>query len=151
MRALAIKAIVAYQRYVSPYKGFRCAYRAHTGRASCSALGLRLIRRYGLRKGVLLLRRRLKLCGIVHRRFAAAAPAVPRLQRGICDAGCDLPFDLDCDLPNPKRCLAVSDVLSCSDACSCDWPSRKRKSDRRERQVYIPPYTPPTPSARYPR
>ena len=38
MRALALVAIGAYQRYVSPYKGFCCAYRAHTSRASCSAL-----------------------------------------------------------------------------------------------------------------
>ena len=44
-------AIGAYQRYLSPYKGFCCAYRAHTGRASCSALGARVIRRHGLLAG----------------------------------------------------------------------------------------------------
>jgi len=48
-RDLALLAITLYQRHLSPYKGFRCAYALHTGRASCSRLGYRAIRRHGLR------------------------------------------------------------------------------------------------------
>ena len=49
LRALALRAIGLYQRHLSPRKGFACAYRARTGGASCSELGFRAIRRFGLR------------------------------------------------------------------------------------------------------
>jgi len=44
MRKLVLAAITGYQTYLSPYKGFCCAYRVHTGRKSCSALGFRAVR-----------------------------------------------------------------------------------------------------------
>jgi putative component of membrane protein insertase Oxa1/YidC/SpoIIIJ protein YidD len=43
----AASAIGLYQRYVSPYKGFCCAYRAQTGRRSCSAYGKAVATRLG--------------------------------------------------------------------------------------------------------
>ncbi|NRF68774.1 membrane protein insertion efficiency factor YidD [Aquincola sp. S2] len=43
----ALKAIGVYQRYLSPYKGFCCAYRVHSGRASCSEYARRIVRRIG--------------------------------------------------------------------------------------------------------
>lgn len=43
----AASAIGLYQRYVSPYKGFCCAYRAQTGRRSCSAYGKAIATRLG--------------------------------------------------------------------------------------------------------
>ncbi|MDQ1813775.1 membrane protein insertion efficiency factor YidD [Massilia sp. CCM 9210] len=52
MKTLALSAIGFYQRHLSPYKGFRCAYCAYTGNASCSALGARAIRRYGVWDGL---------------------------------------------------------------------------------------------------
>jgi len=39
---LALWAIRAYQRHLSPWKGFRCAYRVLTGRDSCSAYGYKV-------------------------------------------------------------------------------------------------------------
>ncbi|VEB44117.1 Uncharacterised protein [Chromobacterium violaceum] len=48
---LALCLIRIYQRHLSPRKGFGCAYRAGTGRAGCSGLAFRAIRRYGLRRG----------------------------------------------------------------------------------------------------
>ncbi|WP_120512811.1 MULTISPECIES: membrane protein insertion efficiency factor YidD [Photobacterium] len=36
MRVLAIRAIQGYQRYLSPHKGFRCAYAAFHNGPSCS-------------------------------------------------------------------------------------------------------------------
>ena len=43
----AASAIGLYQRYGSPYKGFCCAYRARTGRRSCSAYGKTIAMRLG--------------------------------------------------------------------------------------------------------
>ena len=137
MRRVLLAAIRGYQRYVSPHKGFSCAYRVHTGRASCSALGYRTIRRFGVVAGLRLLRQRTALCGVAHRRHAGFKPRHPHAaQRGDCDLGCDLPGD--CDVPHGKIGLGACDMLSCCDCGSCDWPDRKRKRPRDE-QFHLPP------------
>jgi putative component of membrane protein insertase Oxa1/YidC/SpoIIIJ protein YidD len=135
MRALLLAAIRFYQRRISPHKGFCCAYRAHTARASCSSLGLRAVRRYGALAGLAVLNRRLYLCGVAHRRFSSVMRP-QRQQRGDCD--CDLPCDSSCDLPGPRSCPAGE----CLDFGSCDWGRGKSKDDTKdkdgERHVHIP-------------
>ena len=127
MKDAALAAIGVYQRYVSPYKGFCCAYRVHTGRASCSALGARVIRRWGVLRGLAVLKLRLRRCGEVHRR-CASRPRPLAAQRGSCDL--DLP-GVDAD------CCDAADVCDC---CDCDWrrrdkvkPQRQRKADKAKR------------------
>lgn len=142
MRRIAIFAIDSYKRYISPRKGFCCAYRVNTGRQSCSTLGLRAIRRYGTILGLALLRRRLYLCGVVVRRHQSPPHMRPhRSQRGDCDLGCDLPCDFNFNIPSGKSCSNIADFLSCCDCGSCDWPSRKKKDSSEEQYVYIPPNT----------
>ena len=136
MKRVALRAIEAYQRYISPHKGFVCAYRVHTGRAGCSAIGLRAIRLFGLMRGAKVLRRRLYLCGVAHRRFGMHQSRPTIRQRGDC--ACDLPCDATCELPcagggSDDKCWRV---LDCG---SCDWPDRKRKKDdAKEKRVYLP-------------
>jgi putative component of membrane protein insertase Oxa1/YidC/SpoIIIJ protein YidD len=131
MRALALAAIGGYQRYLSPYKGFCCAYRAHTGHASCSALGLRAIRRFGVWRGLALLQRRLDLCGVAHRRYRAVRL---QAQRGEVDADCGgadswgLPGD-----------GGVCDVVECCDDGDRSRSRRRRRSEQEERQIHVPP------------
>jgi putative component of membrane protein insertase Oxa1/YidC/SpoIIIJ protein YidD len=73
---LACWLIGLYQRHLSPYKGFRCAYRARHGRrASCSAFARRAIERLGVLPGVRLLRRRFDRC---HRAARALDYETPR-------------------------------------------------------------------------
>jgi putative component of membrane protein insertase Oxa1/YidC/SpoIIIJ protein YidD len=135
MRRLALTAIRLYQRYVSPRKGFACAYRGHTGRASCSVFGFRAVRRRGLIRGVLLIRARTRLCGEVHRRHSTVS-ALRRLnaQRGVCDVACDvpscdLPCDGHCDLPSGRSLSDVGDVFS---FCDCgSWDRAARGQERR--------------------
>jgi putative component of membrane protein insertase Oxa1/YidC/SpoIIIJ protein YidD len=143
MRGIAVLAIRLYQRHLSPRKGFCCAYRVHTGRRGCSMLGLRAIRRYGVLPGLLVLRRRLELCGIAHRRMA---PIALRRQAGFCDAGCDLP----CDMSGIDGCVSIADAASfcdCSNCGGCDWTSSKKRKSDEEQYVYIPPNSmrPPPP------
>ncbi|QYF94493.1 membrane protein insertion efficiency factor YidD [Massilia sp. PAMC28688] len=112
---LALAAIRLYQTVLSPYKGFRCAYAATTGCASCSTLGYRAIRRFGLFDGLIVLQWRFEECGKAYRRNRPRRPMALGHQRGDCDCGgCDA-IDLDC--------------------CSCDlgWNKDKR-SRRRNRQ-----------------
>jgi putative component of membrane protein insertase Oxa1/YidC/SpoIIIJ protein YidD len=134
--ALALAAIRFYQRFISPYKGFSCALRVATGRASCSAYGHAVIARFGLRRGLGLLQRRFELCGHVHARTRVAAPQHPQLkyQRGFCDLPCDLPCH------GPGHCTsAEADLLGCAcdagDSCRStrmrDWlGARKRNRER---------------------
>ncbi|AVP99191.1 hypothetical protein C7S18_19360 [Ahniella affigens] len=139
MRALALLSIRLYQRYLSPLKGFRCAYCTATGRPTCSNYGYRAIKRHGILVGIALLKRRLARCGDAAERLTAATRRPPLLQRGDCDpgcaGGCDAVPDFDCDLPartaNCHRLNQCESFLGCSPGC--DWPSRSERK-RRNRQ-----------------
>lgn len=134
MRDAALRAICLYQRWLSPHKGFSCAYRAHTGRCSCSQLGFRAIRRFGVAGGWHLLRQRTALCRVAHRRFGTVPRRPPARERGDCDLGCDLDF-------LPGKGLDIWDVCSCCDVGSCDWGNNDKKNKRqREQHIHIPPY-----------
>jgi uncharacterized protein len=146
--ALALAAIRLYQRFISPYKGFSCALRVATGGASCSAYGHAVIARFGLRRGLGLLDRRLALCGHVHRQMPRPPAPVrhPRVQyqQGFCDAPCDLPCDgpghchFPCD--GHHHCGGAARHLPCEvvdvcDVCDgCDAWKRWRERRRRHRQ-----------------
>jgi uncharacterized protein len=145
MRALALAAIRFYQRFMSPLKGYACAYRVYTGACSCSTLGYRAIRRYGLIGGGHVLRERMFLCGVANRRYGPRTSFIPAAQRGECDIGCDAPFDPECNMPS-TRCLGhACDAVSCCDVGSCDGPQRRRSETRPgrkrrgpEREVHLP-------------
>lgn len=77
--ALLYTLIELYQRYVSPYKGFRCAYRAHRGRHSCSEFGKRALARGGVTGFWPLLRRRFARC--------AEAAKLLKAKRAVAGAG----------------------------------------------------------------
>ena len=59
---IAILSISFYQQYVSPHKGWRCAYAALHGGASCSEYAKEEISRHGVLWGTLLLRNRFGDC-----------------------------------------------------------------------------------------
>ncbi len=147
MKCWALAAIRVYQQTISPYKGFRCAYAAHTGRCSCSQLGYRAIARYGVWHGLGILDARLHKCGVAHRRYSARAAGPLRSQAGLLDCSCDAPSS--CELPScdvPDGCRAggrgVGNLLGMLDCCNgCDW-SRSAKRQR-DQDVVLPPRTTP--------
>lgn len=112
----ALLAIRAYQRWLSPLKGYACAFRVLTGRDSCSAYGYRVIARFGLLRGLVLLRRRLRACARHYHEHQAAPAMRYRAARHQAQAGY-----CDCDLP--CACDAI-DLLDC-----CDWPRKNKKHD----------------------
>ncbi|HEU4816118.1 membrane protein insertion efficiency factor YidD [Janthinobacterium sp.] len=118
LAAALLLGIRAYQRYLSPWKGFTCAYRVLAGRDSCSAYGYRVIERHGLRVGLPLLQRRLRACSERHRQYQALH-ARGRSARYRAQAGhCDLPVtdcgDCACD---------CADITSMAD---CTWLRRNK-------------------------
>jgi putative component of membrane protein insertase Oxa1/YidC/SpoIIIJ protein YidD len=135
MRRIALAAIRGYQRWISPHKGYCCALRAVTGGDSCSAYGYQVIERFGLRRGLGLLDRRLALCGHVHGRNAPAAPVRNpwrHKEQGHCDVPCDSP---GCDA---HGCGSVGgdmlDLASCGcDIWDCGHSSRQRSRRCRDR------------------
>lgn len=70
----AVLSIQIYRRYVSPHKGYCCAYRATTGRSSCSHFAQRAIRRVGMLRAVTLIVRRFERCAKAAATVAAAEP-----------------------------------------------------------------------------
>lgn len=78
-RSTAISAIGFYQRYISPYKGFRCAHRVLHSESSCSAYAKVMVQRQGLREAIPAIRQRFRDCG--------EAARVLRLQSGSRAAG----------------------------------------------------------------
>jgi len=137
MQALLLALIRFYKRFISPHKGYACAYRVYTGHASCSTLGYRAIRRHGAWMGLGLLKKRGRLCGVARRRYAPVQRPLAA-QRGDCDPGCD---GDGCDLPGPKD-LDCCDLVDC-----CDWPERKkRERKQRDKNARIPPKRPPLPA-----
>jgi putative component of membrane protein insertase Oxa1/YidC/SpoIIIJ protein YidD len=61
-RTLAAFLITLYQTYISPYKGFCCAYAMLYKELSCSAFGKAVIEQKGILRGIVLLWKRLQDC-----------------------------------------------------------------------------------------
>jgi uncharacterized protein len=125
MRIVALRAIHAYQRYVSPRKGFCCAYRSITGRLSCSNFSARAIEKKGIIAGIRLTFRRMRRCSSVHAEFHSFVHQVTRLGEHLDrqSGHCDLPIE-----------GCASDALSQAECATCVpsecyiWtPKRKEK------------------------
>lgn len=139
MKPAILLAITAYQRYLSPYKGFHCAFARHTGRDTCSGYGYRVFARYGTRRGYLLLRRRFAACSNVACQHARQAPVsqggLALRQGGFIDCGgCDLPNCDNCDVSSCKGSACdvlgnTCDLLQLGENCGGDRRSRKSCRD----------------------
>ena len=73
MRAPALGLINFYQHYLSPYKGFCCAYRARTGRRSCSAYAKAVVARLGVHALFDAMPRQFARCKAAYASLSAAA------------------------------------------------------------------------------
>lgn len=62
MRRLCLIFIALYQRFISPYKGFRCAHAAYYSGPSCSSAVKTIIAENGLRRGKPLIQARFAQC-----------------------------------------------------------------------------------------
>jgi putative component of membrane protein insertase Oxa1/YidC/SpoIIIJ protein YidD len=135
MKKIALAMIIFYRRFVSPYKGFSCAYRIYTGESSCSAYGYRAIERQGIFIGAALIKRRFKRCSNAYRKHhGSRAVAYGLAQAGFCDIGCDVGI---CDAVDVGSCAC--DGLSSGCASPCDFGDWKRKKKDEDQYVEIGP------------
>ncbi len=89
---LSIHTITLYQRYLSPYKGYCCAYRVYTGEDSCSQYAKIAIAEHGLFSAFPLIKEQFDRCSF-------AAEEIQKKQKNKkkdnldtcsdCTAGCD--------------------------------------------------------------
>ncbi|MES2933063.1 MAG: membrane protein insertion efficiency factor YidD [Pseudomonadota bacterium] len=123
---LALLLIAAYRRWLSPLKGYSCAYRIYCGGTSCSTYGTRAIERHGVILGVAILRRRFGRCSTAYYQYREARPISMRSsQAGFCD-GCDVPScDFPCECGNREYCEYL-DLCDC-----CNWGDEKKKRRNR--------------------
>jgi uncharacterized protein len=151
MKNLAMMAIRAYQKYLSPHKGFCCAHKFNEKKQSCSTIGYRAISRFGLSGGMSILSKKLKKCKLSAQKNSKKANEVKNIeqypgrymryktQAGFldgCDCGdvggcveikdCDLPNPCDCSMPNGWFGRATDAVETTSDLASDVLDSTKR-------------------------
>ena len=130
MKQIALLMISAYKTFVSPHKGFSCAYRICTGKASCSTFGYKAIERGGITTGILLLRRRFKKCSAAHSRSMTNQTqrhfvnSAMRYQSGHCD----LPVG-DCDIGHHCDASDICSIVDCGSPCDFDFKRRKKQDD----------------------
>ena len=107
MLQLALAGTIgAYQRFVSPFKGFSCAYRVATGRCSCSEFARRLVLRTGALMTVSMLIGRFRRCGEASAALNASLESEPKSKRPWHD-----PFT-----------RAQAEGASCATQACCCWP-----------------------------
>lgn len=161
MKYFAIGIINLYQKYISPYKGFSCAYRLGTGGLSCSAYGKLVISKYGVNKGYALLKRRFSDCKFcsekltqnkIEKRKKANLKQAGFGDCGGCDlpggdcGGCDLP---SCDVSCQSCDLHLNRVTDSFDSCNffsevsdvaeiaddLELPERKKKQEENRKEI----------------
>lgn len=107
LRHTVAGAITFYQHSISPHKGFCCAYRACTGRRSCSAYAKTLVLRLGVLSLVVGMKRQFARCRAAYQTLMTTNSERDERRRKIkscagdgLDAACDLSCDnIPCDVP----------------------------------------------------
>lgn len=74
LRKFLVFLIKAYQKYISPYKGFRCAHRVLRGGVSCSAYGLEQFTSKSLAEAYSLTLQRTRECKSAYEDYLSRQP-----------------------------------------------------------------------------
>lgn len=88
MSEALVRIINFYQRFVSPYKGFRCAAGVYYGSDSCSQVVKNIIEESGAYHGRHQIRSQFRLCASASRALRAEDKKKPRRRRRDGDAAC---------------------------------------------------------------
>ncbi|MBN2768713.1 MAG: membrane protein insertion efficiency factor YidD [Campylobacterales bacterium] len=112
---LAIQLINFYQRYISPHKGYRCAYRVYTGDVSCSEYAKISIQKNGVFRAYPLIKEQFAKCKCAHEALKKEKETETEKKKNssdTCGSGVD--------------CLApCADILSYKhldcDVCACGF------------------------------
>ncbi|HWP61414.1 MAG TPA: membrane protein insertion efficiency factor YidD [Candidatus Paceibacterota bacterium] len=115
MSVVAVKGIRFYQKWISPYKGFRCAHHALHGQGSCSHFGLHAFLEHPFSEAWRLLRARFKECGAAYAVLMSESEKEKRKRRS---SGGDGVASMCDDMLT--TCFFVEMFEGCSGVESCD-------------------------------
>lgn len=104
LKYLSIGLIHFYQKFISPHKGFCCAYHKYSGGRSCSHYAIVAVRRFGVSALWLSLPKRLDDCKV------AGICIKEKKENDNCGKYCESIEACNCG----KDCI---DNLSCGDSC----------------------------------
>ncbi|MGB3238812.1 MAG: membrane protein insertion efficiency factor YidD [Geitlerinemataceae cyanobacterium] len=112
---VTIGIVRGYQKYLSPHKGFSCAYRKLHGGASCSEYFRQTIDRYGFSHASFLFQQRLEACKMAN--FTLRSSVLEdenNRRRKNCNSSCNRS-----NCPNYCECGDCG-IADCSDYGACD-------------------------------
>ena len=114
MRLLAIALINLYQKFISPYKGFRCAHAVLHQGDSCSNAIKEIIATHGVFKGYASARQRLQSCHDAFLKLTEQKKQRDKKKKHGCYDCCD--STLACDIADcmPKHCDLPDLPCDCS-------------------------------------
>lgn len=122
MQSSVLFLIEVYQKYISPYKGFRCAHAALYDGDSCSNAIKKIIKAHGVFEGYHLIRERLGDCKAAFLMLSEERDRKEKDQKkkrdwcGYCDA-CSVCDVISCI---PRKCGNLPDLPDVPDLpCDC--------------------------------
>ena len=117
MRYFFIFLIILYQKYISPYKGFRCAYGCYHKTLSCSAIVKNIIAEHGLLVGWPLIKQQFANCHLAYQTLETEREKRERQKRQ--RRGNRQPRSC-LSKKNQDRCDCVSNFGDCVPDLPCD-------------------------------
>jgi len=133
MKSIAIWGINLYQKYLSPYKGYRCAYGVYHQNGTCSSIIKAHIQEHGLIKAYPMIKDQFSACKVAYFALQENSSTQPRCasdqkEEGcVCDSCCcsssqddkkKKKNDSSCD--PCSGCGPDIDVCDCGDIGFCD-------------------------------
>ncbi|MCF6236433.1 MAG: membrane protein insertion efficiency factor YidD [Gammaproteobacteria bacterium] len=97
MKNLSILSIKIYQKYLSPYKGYKCAYYMLHKTDSCSASVVNIIEKKGVFKGWSNIKNQFNLCALAYEKIKEEDEKNKDKKKG----GCHPADCLGCTPPSP--------------------------------------------------
>lgn len=122
-KKVLISIVLFYRKFISPYKGFKCAHAHHTHGLSCSTYGLKVLKENKPLVALSLIKERLNACSVIYHLYQPTAIAKPKFhfykkQAGFVD-GCDIPCDgADCHAFDCDGIDLTPDLGACDIPCN---------------------------------
>lgn len=129
-KKILIGGVLFYRKFISPYKGFKCAHSHHTHGLSCSTYGLKVLNENKPLVALSLIKERLSACSVIYHLYqpTVIVPAKKNFhfykkQGGFVDA-CDIPCDgADCQAFDCNGIDLAPDLGACNVPCdnACEF------------------------------
>lgn len=117
--------IFFYKKFISPYKGFRCAHSHYTGGSSCSTYGLETLNENDFKTSLKLIFHRFHACSYVYSLYQeerlnlSYKQTLKNKQSGFLDCDVGL-YICDCPVKNKSiNCCSYGKLSSAIEVCSC--------------------------------